>query len=538
MSQRHRRSSILASLLAALLAIPFVPASPAFAAGDTTTTLGAAPSSAVFGQVVTLTATVAGAGPETPTGSVEFFDGATSLGTSALNGAAEATLPWSASAAGIHSLTAVYPGDGTFNPSTSSPATLITIGKADQAALAVIATSPAAFGSSQTLSTSGGSGSGAVTYSDGSSTACSVSGSTLSITAGSGTCSVTATKAGDADYNPETSPAKLITIGKADQAALAVIATSPAAFGSSQTLSTSGGSGSGAVTYSDGSSTACSVSGSTLSITAGSGTCSVTATKAGDADYNPETSPAKLITIGKADQAALAVIATSPAAFGSSQTLSTSGGSGSGAVTYSDGSSTACSVSGSTLSITAGSGTCSVTATKAGDADYNPETSPAKLITIGKADQAALAVIATSPAAFGSSQTLSTSGGSGSGAVTYSDGSSTACSVSGSTLSITAGSGTCSVTATKAGDARLQPRDLAGQADHDRQGRPGGPRGHRDQPGRLRLEPDAEHERRQREWCRHLQRRQLDGLQREREHPLDHGRQRDLLGHRHQGRRC
>ena len=406
---------------------------------------------------MTLTATVAGAGPETPTGSVEFFDGATSLGTSALNGAAEATSPLVGLRRGDPLPHGCLPQGRNLQPDTSSPATLITIGKADQAALAVIATSPAAFGSSQTLSTSGGSGSGAVTYSDGSSTACSVSGSTLSITAGSGTCSVTATKAGDADYNPETSPAKLITIGKADQAALAVIATSPAAFGSSQTLSTSGGSGSGAVTYSDGSSTACSVSGSTLSITAGSGTCSVTATKAGDADYNPETSPAKLITIGKADQAALAVIATSPAAFGSSQTLSTSGGSGSGAVTYSDGSSTACSVSGSTLSITAGSGTCSVTATKAGDADYNPETSPAKLITIGKADQAALAVIATSPAAFGSSQTLSTSGGSGSGAVTYSDGSSTACSVSGSTLSITAGSGTCSVTATKAGDADYNP---------------------------------------------------------------------------------
>ncbi|WP_206306700.1 Ig-like domain repeat protein, partial [Streptomyces malaysiense] len=52
------------------------------------TTLTSAPDPSVFGQAKTLTATVAAVAPGsgTPTGSVDFFDGATLLGTSALTG--------------------------------------------------------------------------------------------------------------------------------------------------------------------------------------------------------------------------------------------------------------------------------------------------------------------------------------------------------------------------------------------------------------------------------------------------------------------
>ena len=52
----------------------------------TTTILTSSPNPSTFGQSVTLSATVNPANGGTPTGSVEFFDGSTSLGTAPLGG--------------------------------------------------------------------------------------------------------------------------------------------------------------------------------------------------------------------------------------------------------------------------------------------------------------------------------------------------------------------------------------------------------------------------------------------------------------------
>ena len=76
-----------------------------------------------FGQSVTLTATVTADPPSTavPTGAVDFFDGATNLGTGTLN-AGTATFTTSKLAPGRHpAIVAVYSGDGTnFDGSTST----------------------------------------------------------------------------------------------------------------------------------------------------------------------------------------------------------------------------------------------------------------------------------------------------------------------------------------------------------------------------------------------------------------------------------
>ena len=74
-----------------------------------------------FGQAVILTATVTSKG-DTPTGSVEFFDGSSSLGTVALdNGAAALTI--STIGAGSRSITAVYAHTRNLASSTSRPLT-------------------------------------------------------------------------------------------------------------------------------------------------------------------------------------------------------------------------------------------------------------------------------------------------------------------------------------------------------------------------------------------------------------------------------
>jgi uncharacterized repeat protein (TIGR01451 family) len=84
-----------------------------------TTALTSAPDPSVFGQGVTLTATVSG-GSGTPTGTVAFFDGATSLGTATLNGSGVGTLGVASLAVGSRPLSATYSGNATYAASTGN----------------------------------------------------------------------------------------------------------------------------------------------------------------------------------------------------------------------------------------------------------------------------------------------------------------------------------------------------------------------------------------------------------------------------------
>lgn len=89
-------------------------------AAAATVTLAAAPDPGVHLDPETLTATVS---PAAATGSVEFFDGASSLGSSPVS-AGTATLVTSALSVAVHSLTAVYSGDADHSGATSSAVSL------------------------------------------------------------------------------------------------------------------------------------------------------------------------------------------------------------------------------------------------------------------------------------------------------------------------------------------------------------------------------------------------------------------------------
>jgi hypothetical protein len=84
-------------------------------AASTTTSLTSSVNPSLVGQSVTLSATVTGS---SPTGSVQFMEGATLLGTGALSGAV-ATFATSALTMGSHNITAAYGGDSNNGPSTS-----------------------------------------------------------------------------------------------------------------------------------------------------------------------------------------------------------------------------------------------------------------------------------------------------------------------------------------------------------------------------------------------------------------------------------
>ena len=82
---------------------------------STTTAVTSSLNPSLLGQFVTFTATVTGA---SPTGTIQFLDGATLLGSGTLLGA-QATLATDLLAQGAHNITAVYSGDANNQGSTS-----------------------------------------------------------------------------------------------------------------------------------------------------------------------------------------------------------------------------------------------------------------------------------------------------------------------------------------------------------------------------------------------------------------------------------
>ncbi|HET8920122.1 MAG TPA: Ig-like domain repeat protein [Xanthobacteraceae bacterium] len=85
----------------------------------TTTTVASSQNPSVAGQSVTFTATVSGAGG-TPTGNVTFLDGGAPIGSATLGSNGQAQVNIATLAVGNHTITASYPGDGTFAGSTGA----------------------------------------------------------------------------------------------------------------------------------------------------------------------------------------------------------------------------------------------------------------------------------------------------------------------------------------------------------------------------------------------------------------------------------
>ncbi len=109
--------------------------------GGTSTTLASSANPSTFGQSVTFTATVTSGFKGTPAGTVNFFDGTTSLGTSGLDGTGAASFTTASLAEGTHSITGTYSGDGNFVTSTSPVLSQIV-----QEAIAQISPTSVAFG--------------------------------------------------------------------------------------------------------------------------------------------------------------------------------------------------------------------------------------------------------------------------------------------------------------------------------------------------------------------------------------------------------
>ncbi len=208
---------------------------------------------------------------------------------------------------------------------------------------------------------------------------------------------------GPAYYSPSTGGWNSVTPDEFDPFVLTVAPTplvltsTSGTYGSALPLTSSGGLGTGAVSYVV---TASGTAG--CLIIAGElhanfpGTCTVTVTKAADSEYPAQSSAATTVTFAPISQTNLTITSTSGVA-NAPLTLVTSGASGTGAISYTavNGTATGCSVSGSTL-IATSAGTCLVTANQAGDSNFSADSSPQTTITFALATPSVTWVAPTS----------------------------------------------------------------------------------------------------------------------------------------------
>jgi YVTN family beta-propeller protein len=190
----------------------------------TTTTTLSPVTGAVYGSPVKLTATVSSSVSGTPTGTVTFLDGVTTLGTGTLNSSGMATFTTSLLSVGSHTLSASYGGDSSFAPSTSATVT-VTVGPAATTSAVASSANPAYSGSAvtftATVSSSAGTPAGTVTFDDGTTalgTATLDSTGKAMLTTSSlaaGSHSITAVYGGNTDFASSTSPALTETINPA-----------------------------------------------------------------------------------------------------------------------------------------------------------------------------------------------------------------------------------------------------------------------------------------------------------------------------------
>ena len=206
-----------------------------------------------------------------------------------------------------------------------------------------------------------------VSYTSNSTSICTVTGASVTLLT-VGVCSITANQVGNATYSPAPAITKTFNLALATQTAFTAIATpASVAIGATSALSTTGGSGSGAISFTSNNAN-CTILGNTLTAALVGG-CTVTATKAADSNFNSTTATVA-VTTTPATQT-VTFTPASPVSVGVAPiTLTAVASSGLTTFTFSTSSaSTICTVAGNQLTI-GGSGTCALIATQAGNANF------------------------------------------------------------------------------------------------------------------------------------------------------------------------
>jgi hypothetical protein len=438
---------------------------------STTTALTATPNPSVPSQVVTLKATVSVIAPGrgTPTGTVTFQDGTTSLGSATLSGGT-ASLTTSALLLGTHSLTAVYGGASGFSGSSSTAVTQ-RVNPPSTTTMLTSSLNPSGYGQSVTLKAvvsvvapGTGTPAGAVSFKDGSTV---VGSATLSTGAASitistltrGSHSLTAVFTDGTNFAGSTSAVVTQTVNLASTTTALSVSPGTSVYGQPVTLkatvsSSAGGSMTGVVTFKDGTSTlgAANVSAgiASLTVTTLSATLhALTAVYAGDSNFAASTSSGGSSRVSQSSTTTAVVPSVNPLVFGQTVKLAATvspvapgSGTPTGNVSFRDGTTTI-----GTATLTSGTATLAVSSLAVGshsitavyndDSNFNASTSSAVTLVVNRASTSIVLTASPNPSNFGQRVTLgatvsalSPGGGTPTGSVVFKDGSTTLGTVS------------------------------------------------------------------------------------------------------------
>jgi type IV secretory pathway VirB2 component (pilin) len=385
-----------------------------------TTTVVCVPNPSTVGQSVTCTATVSGSAG-TPTGTVDFYDGSTFLGTGTLNGSAQATYTTSALTAGTHTINANYSGDGTYGVSSGNTSQVVNLSYPTTTTV-TSSVNPSVYGQGVTFTATvtdgaGGTPTGTVTFKDGGTniTGCvnvALNGSGVA-TCGPLTNLAVGNHAITADYTPSTttfasSSGSLPTqvVNKADTTTTVTDTPDPTVYGQSYTVNYTvlpvapgAGTPTGNVTVSDGTNSCTgTVAAGTCTMPAGStsapGAKTLTATYGGDTNFNGSSGTTPH-TINKADTTTAVTSSLNPSIYGNAVTFTAvvsvvapGAGTPTGTITFQDGgvnivgcvgvavvsNQATCSVSKYTAGGALAIGSHPITAVYSGDTNFNGST--------------------------------------------------------------------------------------------------------------------------------------------------------------------
>jgi hypothetical protein len=325
----------------------------------TLTSVGSAPNPSTFGQPVKFTAVVVSQTSGTPTGTVTFKHGTTTLGSASLSGG-KASITTAALQGGVNTVTATY--GGSTNYVTSAGAVNQTVNPAATTTKVVSSLNPSTFGKTVTFTASLSSGvagtiAGSVTFKDGATTL-----GTATISAGkaslatsalsAGTHSITAHYNGSANFAASTSLALSEKVNKAATTTTLTVGPNPSSFGQpvklTATVKSGALHGAGSVTFKNGTTTlgtgtlnssgVATLTVSTLTV----GAHSLTVVYAGNTNFLGSTSTAVSEVVNKAKTTTTLKSSANPATHGTAVTFTATvkpafTGNPSGSVTFKDG---------------------------------------------------------------------------------------------------------------------------------------------------------------------------------------------------------
>ena len=387
----------------------------------TSVTLGSSANPSVYGQTVTLTATVTATSPGSgvPTGTVTFKNGSSTLGSGNLNGSGVATLNTSTLGAGSASLTAVYGGSASFSGSTS-PVLNQTINMDGTSTALTSSPNPSSLNQSVTFTATvtanaPGSGvpTGTVTFKNGGATlgtgTLNSSGVAMFSTSALplGPNSITASYGGDTNFSGSASGALTQTVNNNGTVTAVTSSANPSVFSQSVTFTATvtapSGSGTptGSVTFKNGSTTLGTSSvgangQATLGIsTLAVGAASITATYSGDANFTGSTSGTLTQTVNQDGTTTTVASSANPSKHNQSVTFTatvSAAGPGTatptGTVTFKDGTRTLGSASLNSSGVATFTtsnlqkGTQQITAVYGGNSGLKTSTSPVLMQTV------------------------------------------------------------------------------------------------------------------------------------------------------------